>query len=140
MAGYLFIFAFLLLLADTLASLFLMGGFERIRARRSVTASIVAVLLVAFLSPDTTTAQTTQNQATRELSEKDRLAMEAVNQTRFAYVRTGDNKIDATSLAGLQGLNLALNQRTSVEAGAPRMIDLEKDDIVFYPQIGRAHV
>ncbi len=133
LAGYLFVFAFLLLLADTLASLFLMGGFERIKARRSVTASFAVALLVVFLSPDTATAQITQKETTQELSEKDRLAMEAVSQTRFAYVRTGDNKIDATSLAGLKGLNLALNQRTSVEAGAPRMIELEKDDIVFYP-------
>ncbi len=125
LAGFLFVAAFLLLLADTLASLFLMGDLERLKSRRSVTATIVAALLIAWMPFDPAAAQ--------EISEKDRLAMEAVNQTRFAYVRTGNNKVDATSLAGLKGLNLALSQRTSVDPGDPRMIDLEQDEIVFYP-------
>ncbi len=132
LAGWLFALAFLLLLADSLASLYLLGGLERIRTRRSLAAGIMAALLFSPGLSDQAIAQTTP--ATKsEISEKDRLAMEAVSQTRFAFVRTGDNKIDATSLAGLQGLNLALSQRTSVDPGAPQMINLENDEIVFYP-------
>jgi len=131
LAGLFFVLAFLLLLADTLASLFLMGGLQRLKTRRS-TASITAGIFAAFLLA-TTFTDPALAQSTPEISAKDRLAMEAVNQTRFAFVRTGDNKVDATSLAGLKGLNLALDQRTSVDPGEPQMIDLEKDDIVFYP-------
>lgn len=135
-AGF-FILAFLLLLTDTLATLFLMGGIDRIRAqkRAKTTATICLIALIALsgvVPLDDARAQSTIPGPTLP-TEQDRIAMQALTKTRFAYVRTGDARVDATSLAGLEGLNLALKARTSVDPGAPQMVDLEKDEIVFYP-------
>ena len=150
LAGLLFVVAFLLLLIDTLATLLLMGGWQRITARRSLTTSLGSFCLLAVamqlalsltLFPAPVIAQSVEKSTpsaitppiTLPITPQEQIAMDAVTQTRFAYVRTGDETIDATSLAGLTGLNLALNQRTSVDPGPPQMIDLEKDQIVFYP-------
>lgn len=130
LADIIFVLAFILLLIDTLATLFLMGGWQRLIKQRTATASLALVCLLApFLYGDPANAQS----PTPETSQQDQLAMDAVARTRFAYVRTGNESVDATSLAGLSGLNMALNQRTSVDPGEPQMIDLEKDPIVFYP-------
>ncbi len=60
-------------------------------------------------------------------------ALSAIEDTRLAYVRTGVPAIDATSRAGLQGLSLVLNQRTSVEALPPMGVDIEHDELAFFP-------
>ena len=137
LADIIFVLAFILLLIDSLATLFLMGGWQRLikhrtkhRTATSSTASLALIcLLVPFLNGDPASAQSSDP----EISQLDQLAMDAVSRTRFAYVRTGNETVDATSLAGLTGLNMALNQRTSVDPGEPQMINLEKDPIVFYP-------
>jgi len=127
--GIFFVLAFILLLADTLATLLLMGGWQKIVPKRSTATSIAIAFLITLAPyPNNAVAQTATEKAAQE-----QIAMDAVSQTRFAFVRTGNNAVDATSLAGLTGLNLALAQRTSVDPGRPQMIDLEKDLIVFYP-------
>src|SRR5690606_15696093 len=63
----------------------------------------------------------------------DAFALAAVEDTRLAYVRTGVPSLDATSRAGLQGLSLVLNQRTSVEALPPMGVDIERDELAFFP-------
>ena len=60
-------------------------------------------------------------------------ALAAVAETRLAYVRTGVPAVDATSNAGLQGLGLVLNQRTSVEPPPPLGVDVETDELAFFP-------
>src|SRR5690606_30456474 len=65
----------------------------------------------------------------------DEFAMRASLETRLAYVRTGDSEVDNISLAGLNGLDMVLVQRTSVEPGDPMAIDIERDEIVFFPLI-----
>ena len=54
-------------------------------------------------------------------------------ETRLAYVRTGVPAVDATSNAGLQGLGVVLNQRTSVEPPLPLGVDVETDELAFFP-------
>jgi hypothetical protein len=66
-------------------------------------------------------------------SEPEAFALAAIEDTRLAYVRTGVPTIDATSRAGLQGLSLILNQRTSVEALPPMGVDIENDELAFFP-------
>jgi hypothetical protein len=63
----------------------------------------------------------------------DAMAMKAALDTRLAYVKTGVADVDATSQAGLTGLGLALKARTSYEPLEPMGIDLERDDLSFYP-------
>ncbi|MGE0724543.1 MAG: DUF4159 domain-containing protein, partial [Alphaproteobacteria bacterium] len=63
----------------------------------------------------------------------DEFALNAANQTRLASVRTGNPVVDATSRAGLNGLTQVLNRRTSFEAAAPLEVDLERDELAFFP-------
>ena len=57
------------------------------------------------------------------------------DQTRLAYVVTGDAEVDNISKAGLQGLTLFLAQRTALEAGEPIGLDLARDELAFFPLI-----
>ena len=57
----------------------------------------------------------------------------ATQKTRLAYVRTGDERIDSVSRAGMVGLSQILHKRTSVEPGAPLAIDIEADEMAFLP-------
>jgi hypothetical protein len=61
--------------------------------------------------------------------------MQSTLQTKLAYVLTGDEDTDQTSKLGLQGLGNILMARTSVEPGEPQAIDIEKDEIIFFPLV-----
>src|SRR5262249_20131163 len=63
----------------------------------------------------------------------DGFAIAATTQTRLAYVKTGIPELDATSRAGLIGLTAVLNDRTAVETGAPMGLDVESDELAFFP-------
>ena len=58
---------------------------------------------------------------------------DAAAEVRLAYVVTGDVSIDATSRAGLLGLSRVLGTRTSVEPGEPAAVDIERDELAFFP-------
>jgi hypothetical protein len=63
----------------------------------------------------------------------DDFALKASLDLRLAYVQTGNPEVDDLSHAGLAGLTNALFQRTSVEASDPIGVNLERDEIVFFP-------
>jgi len=126
LARWLFLAAFILFLADCAAALFVSGRWRKI----STSAAAVMLIVLAAGSPITDArAQTGSSDSDMQF------ALENTLQTRLAYVLTGDSEIDDVSLAGLQGLGSALLQRTSVEPGDPAGIDIEKDEIVFFPLI-----
>lgn len=52
---------------------------------------------------------------------------------RLAYVRTGDSRTDNLSQAALTGLTRQLNWRTAIEPAAPTGVNLETDELAFYP-------
>jgi hypothetical protein len=120
---WVFLAAFLLFLGDILAALFLGGGLSRLRPAAAAAAIALATMLV--VSPDDAQAQ----------ENKDELAMQAALQTHLAFVRTGNSEIDDTSEAGLKGLGLIVNDRTSVSLADPVGVNIESDDIVFYPML-----
>jgi hypothetical protein len=60
-------------------------------------------------------------------------ALESALDTRLAYVVTGDGEVDAMSKAGLFGLGLELRARTAYEPADPVGVDLERDNLAFYP-------
>jgi Domain of unknown function (DUF4159)/Aerotolerance regulator N-terminal len=66
-------------------------------------------------------------------ADDDAFVLRATSQLHLAYVRTGDEQVDAISRAGLVGLTETLSRRTAVEAAAPIGIDLEADDLIFFP-------
>ncbi|MCH8096545.1 MAG: DUF4159 domain-containing protein [Proteobacteria bacterium] len=113
------------------------------RAGRGAAASTVAGLLAALLvilQPAGAFAQAGLRPAeaapaAQAGSASDAFALEATLKTRLAYVETGDPELDATSLAGLTGLSEALTRRTSVEPAKPMAVNVETDELSFFPLI-----
>ena len=64
-------------------------------------------------------------------NDPERLAAEV----HLAYVLTGDAELDETSRAGLAGLSRVLTDRTMVEPGAPQAVDVERDELAFFPML-----
>ena len=108
-AGPVLALALLLFVADTIASLWITGAWSRL-------ARVLPVLLVAFLIPHAEAEQATL-------------------QTTLAYVSTGDIETDTASERGLSGLSRILLERTAVEPAEPAAINIERDELVFYPLI-----
>jgi hypothetical protein len=119
LAGWLLALAIALLLADIIASLFLSG---RLSGPRATTAA--GLVLAALLMP----VQPAQAQST-----EDAFALEATAEVTFAHVITGDETLDQVAHAGLVGLSETLFFRTSVEPADPVAVNLETDELAFFP-------
>ena len=63
----------------------------------------------------------------------DDFALEASLKTHLAYVITGDAQIDEASHEGLAGLGKVLKARTALEPGEPMGVDIDKDELAFFP-------
>ncbi|WP_296642297.1 DUF4159 domain-containing protein [Roseinatronobacter sp.] len=103
-----------LLLIDILAALWLSG---RLRG------SAVAAVLLAFMLPAESYAQ----------DPDDRLALQATNALVLGHVLTGDGRVDDMAEAGLRGLSRILFARTSIEPAPPIGVDIERDELTFFP-------
>jgi len=119
-AGWLLSFAILLLLADVVVSLALSG---RLVSRSNATAAALFGALVLFAAP--TDAQTAEEE----------FALTATSELTLGHVITGDPKVDEISLAGLTGLSDTLFFRTSVEPSVPMGVNLETDELAFFPML-----
>lgn len=117
--------AFLLLIGDLLIALALRGLLIRPQVRGGAAATAAMLLAVLMLAAPRAHAE--------PMSDKDIIA--ATASAHLAYVRTGAPEVDATSKAGLKGLTEVLLQRTSADVGDPVGLDLETDDLTFYPLI-----
>jgi hypothetical protein len=111
-----------MLVADMLIALALRG---LLGLRRATRLAGVALLL---LMPATLHAQDADPNG-----DPDAFAIAATAETRLAYVKTGLPELDATSRAGLAGLTYVLNDRTAVETGSPIGVDVESDELAFFP-------
>lgn len=123
--------ALALLLFDGLVALVLSG---RLRVPPSLAARLgtgTSVLLVAALLvplPDQASAQ-------EEAKAGDDVALLATLDTRLAYVITGDATVDEMSRAGLSGLSQVLRSRTAIEPAEPLGVNVERDELAFYPML-----
>jgi hypothetical protein len=108
--------AALLLLIDFMISLVLRGYAPNWRRLARGAGAIAIFLLVAH------TARA-----------DDAFDMKAALDTRLAYVITGVPEVDAMSKDGLIGLGQALSDRTSYTPPEPMGVDIEKDDLSFFP-------
>ncbi|HVP85140.1 MAG TPA: DUF4159 domain-containing protein [Rhizomicrobium sp.] len=109
--------AFALLLIDALVSLALRGLLTV--PRGSLARAAPMLLFFVLLIP--------------QARADDAFDMKSALDTRLAYVKTGLSDLDNMSHAGLVGLDVALTQRTSYEPQDPMGVDLEKDDLSFFP-------
>ncbi len=89
-------------------------------------AGATAVLALLVLGPAPARAQDLHGEA---------FALAATLETRLAYVRTGDAEVNEISRAGLEGLSVTLRARTSIEPAKPMGLDIEVDELIFFPLI-----
>ncbi|SHH31823.1 N-terminal double-transmembrane domain-containing protein [Cognatiyoonia sediminum] len=114
--GWFLAAATLLLAIDVIASL-AVGG--RLRGPRAdITAALLALVL---LTPQWAEAQ------------EDEFALNATSNVVLGYVLTGDEHTDEISEAGLRGLSRTLFQRTTIEPSAPVGVNIETDELAFFP-------
>ena len=132
LAGWLLAGAIALLLADVIASLALSGRLGGARPRAG-TAAILAVLALS-LTPVPSSAQESTDSA-RTSPGDEAAAMLAASEVTLAHVLTGDRQLDDLAQAGLRGLSEILFFRTSVEPADPMGVDLETDELAFFPML-----
>jgi len=113
---------------DILASLWLSGRLVAPKARRSTAAVALLAALVALGTPPRATAQEAGGDG-----EVDIQALEATTEVVLAHVETGDPQLDEVAQAGLRGLSDTLFRRTSIEPAEPISVNLETDEIAFFP-------
>jgi len=119
LAPYLFAAAFLFFLLDCLAALWVSGGLSRLRASHA----LPAIILLALINlPPPAHADPAED-----------FALKSVLDTHLAYVVTGDQAIDQVSEQGLKGLSAILRDRTSVDAADPIGVNVDTDELVFFP-------
>ncbi|MBV0913078.1 DUF4159 domain-containing protein [Anianabacter salinae] len=114
--GWFLAAAMTLLMIDILASLLLSG---RLRGPRAGAAAVLA--LAVLMLPQEGRAQ------------DDAKALEATSEVVMAHVVTGNAEVDRVAEAGLRGLSSVLYSRTSIEPADPIAVDLEADELAFYP-------
>jgi Domain of unknown function (DUF4159)/Aerotolerance regulator N-terminal len=119
--------AFALLLLDGLVALVLSGRLANLRASSAAPIAGVAVMAITISLLATETAFADQT----EIDEAAALA--AVLETHLAYVITGDAKLDQLSQQGLEGLSDTISRRTALEPGAPIGVNVERDELSFFP-------
>ncbi|MBT9244631.1 DUF4159 domain-containing protein [Gemmobacter fulvus] len=108
--------ALLLLLADIVAALWISGRLSgRLAARLAV-----AVLAFGLAAPEAR-------------AQDDAFARAATSEVRLAHVVTGDARVDEVAAAGLRGLGLRLFERTTIEPADAMAVDIERDELAFFP-------
>ncbi|MCH8467821.1 MAG: DUF4159 domain-containing protein, partial [Roseinatronobacter sp.] len=109
-------FALGALLLDILAALWVSGRL------RGATAALGLVVLALAGQPAKLHAQP-----------DDRLALQATTAVVLGHVLTSDSRVDDMARAGLLGLSRVLYARTSIEPDPPIGVDLEADELTFFP-------
>jgi hypothetical protein len=116
--GWLLALGLILMCADIIASLFLSG-----RLKQGGSSALAGLFTVALLMPTASEAQ----------DGPDDLALMATVEVVLGHVITGDAQLDQVAAAGLKGLSDVLWQRTSIEPAAPIAVNLETDELSFFP-------
>ncbi|HEY5797250.1 MAG TPA: DUF4159 domain-containing protein, partial [Bosea sp. (in: a-proteobacteria)] len=141
----LLVLALLLLVADTLATLWLGGRLSV--ARKTRRAAPAAILLALAFGSATWLPNPAHAQAPTQSSPPPAVAAAPGDQrppiprelfaagavTRLAYVVTGDKTVDDMSKAGLAGLNIVLGARTALEPGEAVGVNADRDELAFFP-------
>ena len=126
--------ALCLLLLDALISLALRGYITITGHRYRKTAVRAATAILLMLTPLALVLAASPAFAapSRATNNEDKV-LESALDTRLAYVVTGDGEVDSMSKAGLFGLGLELRARTAYEPAEPVGVDVERDNLSFYP-------
>ncbi|WP_455473830.1 DUF4159 domain-containing protein [Bartonella sp. B30(2025)] len=71
----------------------------------------------------------------QETKNDDDALVQAAGATHLAYVVTNNHEIDMTSKSGLEALSQFIAERTMLSPGSVVALDLDKDELSFYPLI-----
>lgn len=115
------------LMIDILAALWISGKLSGLR--RGV--AMLAVVMLALAAAPGVQAQDAPLEALDP--EEEALALEATTAVVLGFVQTGDTSLDQVAEAGLRGLGERLWERTSIEPEAPVGVDIERDELAFFP-------
>jgi hypothetical protein len=107
-----------LLLLDILAALWVAGRLTGLRRGAAVLA--VTMLVIA-------------GQARAQGVPDDDFALQATTAVVLGHVLTGDAAVDELAQAGLAGLGDRLWERTSIEPALPMAVNIETDELAFFP-------
>ncbi|NGQ90525.1 DUF4159 domain-containing protein [Rhodobacter sp. HX-7-19] len=125
--GWVLSVALAALMIDILAALWLSGRLSGLR--RGVAVLAVAVLALGGAAPEVRA----QSEAGAADPAEEALALEATTAVVLGHVLTGDARVDEVAEAGLRGLGERLWERTSIEPEAPIGVDIERDELAFFP-------
>lgn len=126
LAGWVFFAALFLLMLDALAVLWINGFLRRFKPA-TASAALIACAFALTALPTNSYAQ--------DVRETDSAIIDSISTTRIAYVITGDGALDEITDAGISGLTRFLASRTAFEPGEPSGVDIERDELSFYPLI-----
>lgn len=122
--------ALLIGLLDIVIGLALRGLLSAPR-RGAVTAATLLALCVSLpVMAQQSPPRARDNSPPKNVEE---FALQATLETRLGYVITGDRRQDEVSRNGLRGLTSVLNRRTAIEAAEPMAVNVETDELAFFP-------
>ncbi|MDP3263515.1 MAG: DUF4159 domain-containing protein [Tabrizicola sp.] len=110
-----------LLLLDILAALWVAGRLSGLGRRAAV---LAVAVMVGSLAPQA---------RAQEAGPDDDFALRATTEVVLAHVLTGNAEVDGLAEAGLRGLGDRLWERTTIEPALPVGVDLERDELAFFP-------
>ncbi|WP_395541626.1 DUF4159 domain-containing protein [Neotabrizicola sp. sgz301269] len=125
------------LLLDILAALYLAGRLTGLS--RAAAALALAAFVLSLAPGGPALAQETTPPAAAPAAEPegpkpgDDFAIQATSAVVLAHVLTGDATVDDMAQAGLRGLGDRLWERTAIEPAEPMAVDIEKDELAFFP-------
>lgn len=119
LTAWLYILALGLFLIDMIVGLWVRTG---ARAPSAATGALVLGLISSMVWTGPASADET-------------FALENSIDTRLAFVKTGDTRVDQVSELGLTGLTVMLARRTAAELGPPQAVELGRDELAFFPMI-----
>jgi hypothetical protein len=124
---------------DTIVALWLGGSLPKLPGAklpsglRSVRRAAGALGLLIGLTVIAATALADSPKPATDMSAEDARGAEAAAQVTLGYVATGDAATDKISRQGLFGLTHQLILRTSIDHATMAEVNLERDELSFYP-------
>lgn len=128
---WLLLAALCLLFIDALVILWMSGALSKRRVLNIVNSSNVQILFIAIAI----SSFISENASAQDVKPNDAFIIEQLENTTLAYAVTGDQQLDNISSLGLNGLGFYLRTRTALEPNNPVGVDIENDDLSFYPLI-----
>jgi hypothetical protein len=125
----------MLFLLDLALSLAFAGHLPLRRMIGRTLAPALTLMVLFAAAPQSARAQEANTITDPGLAAADQWAVEAATDLHLAYVITGDTANDDMARAGLAGLTRTLFARTTVEPAAPMGVDLDTNELAFFPLI-----